>query len=79
MQQIHLREFPLFLRGGATAQYRFDYAWFLLNKDIEALCQAAGLKVVDIRHTLPNLKYLLYVCSAGSDELPERKRGGVTV
>jgi hypothetical protein len=71
------RSFPLFLRGGATAQYRFDYAWFLLNKDIEALCASAGLKVVDIRHTLPNLKYLLYVCSAGTDELPERKRGGV--
>ncbi|KAI1496858.1 UV radiation resistance protein and autophagy-related subunit 14-domain-containing protein [Biscogniauxia marginata] len=71
------REFPLFLRGGATAEYRFDYGWFLLNKDIEALCVAAGLKVVDIRHTLPNLKYLLYVCSAGSDEVPERKRGGI--
>ncbi|KAI2782614.1 UV radiation resistance protein and autophagy-related subunit 14-domain-containing protein [Daldinia loculata] len=71
------REFPLFLRGGATAQYRFDYAWFLLNKDVETLCVAAGLKVVDIRHTLPNLKYLLYVCSAGRDEVPERKRGGI--
>ncbi|RYP46481.1 hypothetical protein DL768_007314 [Monosporascus sp. mg162] len=72
------RDFPLFLRGGAPAQYRFDYAWFLLNKDIEALCVAgAGLKVVDIRHTLPNLKYLLYVCSAGTAEVPERRRGGV--
>ncbi|KAI1840678.1 hypothetical protein JX265_006111 [Neoarthrinium moseri] len=71
------RSFPLFLHGGATAQYRFDYGWFLLNKDIETLCASAGLKVVDIRHTLPNLKYLLYVCSAGSDELPERKRGGI--
>ncbi|KAI1119292.1 putative UV radiation resistance protein [Nemania sp. NC0429] len=71
------REFPLFLRGGATAQYRFDYGWFLLNKNIEALCVSAGLKIVDIRHTLPNLKYLLYVCSAGSDEVPERKRGGI--
>ncbi|KAL1874216.1 hypothetical protein VTK73DRAFT_543 [Phialemonium thermophilum] len=72
------REFPLYLpRGGSRAQFRFDYGWFLLNKDIEVLCTAQGLKVVDIRHTLPNLKYLLYVCSAGSDELPERKRGGV--
>lgn len=71
------RSFPLFLRGGATAQYRFDYGWFLLNKDIECLCTGAGLRIVDVRHTLPNLKYLLYVCSAGSDELPERKRGGV--
>lgn len=72
------REFPLYLpRGGSSAQFRFDYGWFLLNKDVEALCTAHGLKVVDIRHTLPNLKYLLYVCSAGTDELPERKRGGV--
>ncbi|KAI0473942.1 UV radiation resistance protein and autophagy-related subunit 14-domain-containing protein [Xylariaceae sp. FL0804] len=72
------RTFPLFPRGAAAAQYRFDYAWFLLNKDIEALCAGAfGLKLVDIRHTLPNLKYLLYVGSAGADELPERRRGGV--
>ncbi|KAK3341914.1 UV radiation resistance protein and autophagy-related subunit 14-domain-containing protein [Lasiosphaeria hispida] len=72
------REFPLHVpRGGSSAQFRFDYGWFLLNKDIEALCNSQGLKVVDIRHTLPNLKYLLYVCSAGSDEVPERKRGGV--
>lgn len=72
------REFPLYLpRGGSSAQFRFDYGWFLLNKDVEALCTAQSLKVVDIRHTLPNLKYLLYVCSAGTDELPERQRGGV--
>ncbi|KAF7563935.1 hypothetical protein G7046_g223 [Stylonectria norvegica] len=73
------REFPLYLpRGGSTAgQWRFEYAWFLLNKDIEALCSSQGLKVVDIRHTLPNLKYLLYVCSAGTEEVPERKKGGV--
>lgn len=73
-----LRDFPLYLpRGGSAAQFRFDYGWFILNKDIEALCAAQGLKVMDIRHTLPNLKYLLYVCSAGTDELPERKKGGV--
>jgi UV radiation resistance-associated gene protein len=77
LQDPH-REFPLYVpRGGSSAQFRFDYGWFLLNKDIEALCTSQGLKVVDIRHTLPNLKYLLYVCSAGNDELPERKRGGV--
>lgn len=73
------REFPLYLpRGGSTAgQWRFEYAWFLLNKNIEALCSSQGLRVVDIRHTLPNIKYLLYVCSAGSDQVPERKKGGV--
>lgn len=78
-KQTQRREFPLFLpRGGSTVgQWRFEYAWFLLNKDIEALCTSQGLKVVDIRHSLPNLKYLLYVCSAGTEEVPERKKGGV--
>ncbi|KKA26560.1 hypothetical protein TD95_004265 [Thielaviopsis punctulata] len=73
------REFPLYLpRGGSTAaQFRFEYAWFLLNKDIEILCAAHGLRLVDIRQTLPNLQYLLYVCAAGADDVPERKRGGV--
>lgn len=76
--QDSVRDFPLYLpRGGSAAQFRFDYGWFILNKDIETLCAAQGLKVMDIRHTLPNLKYLLYVCSAGTDELPERKKGGV--
>ncbi|KAF4982599.1 hypothetical protein FZEAL_1831 [Fusarium zealandicum] len=76
---VSRREFPLYLpRGGSTAgQWRFEYGWFLLNKDIEALCSSQGLRVVDIRHSLPNLKYLLYVCSAGSDQVPERKKGGV--
>lgn len=73
-----IRDFPLYIpRGGSAAQFRFDYGWFILNKDIEALCAAQGLKVMDIRHTLPNLKYLLYVCSAGTEDLPERKKGGV--
>lgn len=73
------REFPLYLpRGGSTTgQWRFEYGWFLLNKDIEALCSSQGLRVVDIRHSLPNLKYLLYVCSAGTHDMPERKKGGV--
>lgn len=76
--QDSIRDFPLYLpRGGSSAQFRFDYGWFILNKNIETLCAAQGLKVMDIRHTLPNLKYLLYVCSAGTDELPERKKGGV--
>ncbi|KAK7430961.1 hypothetical protein QQZ08_002490 [Neonectria magnoliae] len=76
---VSRREFPLYLpRGGSTVgQWRFEYGWFLLNKDIEALCSSQGLKVVDIRHSLPNLKYLLYVCSAGTEDVPERKKGGV--
>ncbi len=70
------REFPLYLtRRRSTAQFRFDYGWFLMNKNIEVLCISQGLKVVDIRHTLPNLKYLLYVCSAGNDEDPGEEAG----
>ncbi|KAG6002452.1 hypothetical protein E4U21_003095 [Claviceps maximensis] len=78
-QRLRRRDFPLYLpRGGSTiGQWRFEYGWFLLNKNIEALCASEGLKVVDIRHSLPNLKYLLYVCSAGTDEVPERKKGGI--
>ena len=69
------RIFPLFSKG--TIAFRFDYGVFLLNKNIECLAESQGLKVVDIRQTLPNLKYLLYVCSAGQAELPARKAGGV--
>lgn len=36
-----------------------------------------GLRMVDQRHTLPNLKYLLYVLTASKGELPVRKRGDV--
>ena len=36
-----------------------------------------GLRMVDLRHTLPNLKYLLTVLTTGKGELPVRKKGGV--
>lgn len=36
-----------------------------------------GLKMLDVRHTLPNLKYLLYFLTAGVKEVPGRKEGGV--
>ena len=36
-----------------------------------------GLKMLDVRHTLPNVKYLLYVLTAGSTDVPARKAGGV--
>jgi len=73
--QDNQRTFPLYNKG--TLRFRFEYGVFLLNKDIECLAESQSLKVLDIRQTLPNLKYLLYVCSAGSSELPARKAGGV--
>jgi hypothetical protein len=69
------RVFPLYTKG--AVRYRFDYAVFLLNKNIESLAESQSLRVADIRHTLPNLKYLLYVCSAGDSNLPARKSGGI--
>ncbi|KAF2844687.1 hypothetical protein T440DRAFT_314068 [Plenodomus tracheiphilus IPT5] len=70
-----LRVYPLYMRG--VVRYRFDYAVFLLNKNIEILSNALGLRPLDIRHTLPNLKYLLYIATAGKGELPARKAGGI--
>lgn len=68
------RTFPLY---PVNVQYRFEYGVFLLNKNIEVLMNRYGLRVLDIRHTLPNLKYLLYVLTARTNELPARKAGGV--
>ncbi|KAG9238062.1 UV radiation resistance protein-like protein [Amylocarpus encephaloides] len=73
--QDNQRTFPLYNKG--TLRFRFEYGVFLLNKNIECLAESQALKVLDIRQTLPNLKYLLYVCSAGTSELPTRKSGGV--
>lgn len=71
---ISQRAFPLY---PGSVQYRFEYGVFLLNKDVEFLMNRYGLKMLDIRHTLPNLKYLLYVVTAGTREVPLRKAGGV--
>ncbi|KAG9128223.1 hypothetical protein FRC07_002512 [Ceratobasidium sp. 392] len=51
------RIFPLYPTGVDT--YRFEYAVFLLNKDIETLMAEQGLRAIDLRHTLPNLKNLI--------------------
>ncbi|KAL9109856.1 MAG: hypothetical protein Q9227_005559 [Pyrenula ochraceoflavens] len=71
---ITQRTFPL---HPGSVQYRFEYAVFLLNKDIEFLMNKYQLRMIDIRHTLPNLKYLLYVATSGRGELPARKAGGI--
>ncbi|KAA8652694.1 hypothetical protein EYZ11_007969 [Aspergillus tanneri] len=68
------RTYPLY---PVNVHYRFEYGVFLLNKDIEFLLNRQGLRVLDIRQTLPNLKYLLYVLTAGTSEIPARKAGGI--
>ncbi|THU90759.1 hypothetical protein K435DRAFT_864021 [Dendrothele bispora CBS 962.96] len=59
------RMFPLFSKGVDT--YRFEYAVFLLNKNIEMLMAEYELRALDIRHTLPNLKNLLLSLTDGSE------------
>ena len=77
MQSHAARTFPLYEKG--AVHYRFEYGVFLLNADIELLMSKQGSRMVDQRHTLPNLKYLLTVLTAGKGELPVRKKGGAKV
>lgn len=71
-----LRTYPLFSKG--MPRFRFEYAIFLLNQNIRVLLESEfGLRILDIRQTLANLKYLLYVATAGEGELPARKAGGI--
>uniref|UniRef100_A0A0B6ZKD3 C2 domain-containing protein n=1 Tax=Arion vulgaris TaxID=1028688 RepID=A0A0B6ZKD3_9EUPU len=51
------REFPLFGKGKEKFQY--NYAVFLLNKNISQLRFYCGFGTNDLRQTLPNLKSLL--------------------
>ncbi|KAH7132160.1 UV radiation resistance protein and autophagy-related subunit 14-domain-containing protein [Dendryphion nanum] len=73
--QNNPRTYPLFMKG--VVRYRFEYGVFLLNKNIEIMSNAIGIRPMDIRQTLPNLKYLLFVATAGKGELPARKAGGI--
>ncbi|XP_072034650.1 UV radiation resistance-associated protein-like [Amphiura filiformis] len=51
------RDFPLFSRG--KERFQFNYAVYLLNRNIAQLRFALGLPTTDLRMTLPNLKSLL--------------------
>lgn len=75
LHSLSARTFPLYQKGAVA--FRFDYAVFLLNSDIQLLMSQQGLRMVDQRQTLPNLKYLLYVLSSGKGELPVRRKGDV--
>ena len=58
--------FPLYSKG--VDRYRFDYAVFLLNKDIEQLMIEADVMVLDLRQTLPNLKNLYLTLSTDASQ-----------
>ena len=69
------RVFPLFPKGAVA--YRFEYGVFLLNTNIELLMSRRGARMVDLRYTLGNLKYVLTVITEGKGEIPGRKRGQI--
>ncbi|KAF9105516.1 hypothetical protein BGX29_012092 [Mortierella sp. GBA35] len=51
------KEFPLYGKG--QDRNRFEYGVFLLNKDVEQLMNSQGLQFMDLRQTLPNIRYLM--------------------
>ncbi|KAK6350061.1 hypothetical protein TWF696_006310 [Orbilia brochopaga] len=65
------RFFPLWAKG--VPYFRFEYAMFLLNKNIEQLMESQKCIVLDLRQTLPNLKYLLYVTTASKTPIIEER------
>lgn len=67
------RTFPLY-QHSAPAK-RFRWAIYLLNRDIEELMQQSGIRVMDPRNTLANLKFLLTVLASGKGDMPGRKLG----
>lgn len=73
LQSEAARTFPLHAKGAVA--YRFEYGVFLLNSDMELLMSRQGIRIVDLRHTLPNLKYLLTVLTSAKGEPAERKGG----
>jgi hypothetical protein len=60
------RAFPLWSKGSLF--YRFEYGVFLLQKDVEQLLNSQGLRVVDLKLMLANLKNLLLVLGTRKDQ-----------
>jgi len=66
------RQFPLYAKG--ADRYRFEYAVFLLNKNIEQLMNSQSINVIDLRHTLPNLKYLILSLVSGQPSVSHLRK-----
>ena len=55
--------YPLYSRG--VDRTRFEYAVYLLNKDLEQLLHSQNLDIITLRHTLPNLQFLMFSLQKG--------------
>ena len=53
-------KFPLF-SWSISSRFKFNYAVFLLNKNVEQLCNFMGLTVSNVKATLPNIQSVLEV------------------
>lgn len=72
------RIFPLYTRHSGP-RYRFEYALFLLNKNIQCLlADRFKIRVLDIKQTLPNLLHVLVCMGSGQGEIPGRKVGSIS-
>ena len=50
---MNAASFPLFQKG--VDRYRFEYALFLLGKDLEQILYCLGVRVSDFKNMLQNL------------------------
>lgn len=64
-------KFPLYSRG--MDRPRFEYAVFLLNKNLEQLMSFQGLDIISLRQTLPNLQRLYQVADPESSSAQHSK------
>jgi hypothetical protein len=56
-ETVFYSRFPLYSRG--KEKLPFDYAVYLLNKNIAQLRWCCGITTTDLRATLPNLSALM--------------------
>ncbi|CAJ0831150.1 74_t:CDS:2 [Entrophospora sp. SA101] len=71
---ITSRQYPLYSKG--VDRNGFEYAVYLLNKNIEQLMYSQELYyLMDLRHTLPNLTYLkLSLCSTSTSQISHLRK-----
>ncbi|KAH6625517.1 UV radiation resistance protein and autophagy-related subunit 14-domain-containing protein [Boeremia exigua] len=70
----NMREFPLYSTG--AVRFRFEYAVFLLGKNVQILTQALGVRGVGAGEVLGGLKLALLV-AGGEGAVPVRRAGGI--
>ncbi|CAJ0749234.1 3753_t:CDS:2 [Entrophospora sp. SA101] len=71
---ITSRQYPLYSKG--VDRNGFEYAVYLLNKNIEQLMYSQELYyLMDLRHTLPNLTYLkISLCSTSTSQISHLRK-----